>query len=358
VQAGDAGDRPNAHSLKHHEQGFLCFVLAGVVATDSRLFIGENSRAGITAVTLDTVTASEFLNFVVIALAACHGLFLLSFAGKSLKMILMVRDSGSPLIFGLAPLTVSAVSGAFSQRIKSSWRFDCNFYGYPDRNFHVGNLLSESPVSAGLSYLLPKSFRILGLTLFHDVQHPATSILGGLAFVWQKRSHRNRFATPQRKSVAKHLVKSFFHAIPHAVSITDLDSPLGQPFPNTHSPIGLFRRFSICNDFLLNFASFFQSPESGVNGLQKILLDTHFTSIVDDEVPNITRSEGFIGNIEAQENKISKASSNAIRLKHGFVGFSFGRIVNEITKATNRKMQLAHLELGLISGQSKLPKFV
>src|SRR5579864_9153599 len=166
VDASDAGDGANAHSFQHHSKGFLCLILAGVVASDSRLLICEYGRAGITAVTLKVVAAAKLFDFAVIAFAACHGLFPLEFCGEKAD-----NEFGSELWltprFGLALPTVRAGSRALLCGIKSRWWFYRDFdslSGNANCDFasaHCLRLLSGSPVSAGLSYLLPKSFLFL-----------------------------------------------------------------------------------------------------------------------------------------------------------------------------------------------------
>lgn len=119
------------------------------------LGIGKGCRAVRTAVTLDSTlsVAPEFLNGGVLASGTGHGAFPLEFWREKPENKI---GSGSWLTprFGLAPQPVSAGSGAHSQVIKSLWRFDFD----SDCDSHVDFLRSESPVSAGLSYLHPKSF--------------------------------------------------------------------------------------------------------------------------------------------------------------------------------------------------------
>src|SRR5215470_12810585 len=95
----------------------------------------------------------------------CHGLFL--WIGDGEKPYNQF-GSGVRLTprFGLAPRTASTERGALSQSIKlSRWWFDHHFDGLsgnanPNPVAHCLSPLSESPVRAGLSYLIPKSFFI------------------------------------------------------------------------------------------------------------------------------------------------------------------------------------------------------
>jgi hypothetical protein len=100
--------------------------------------------------------AAKFLDRGMLAFDARHGAFPLEFWREKPENGIGFRSWLTPR-FGLAPQPASTGSGAYSQSIKSSWRFDCNFYGHSDRNSHVGCFLSESPVLAGLSHLVQNS---------------------------------------------------------------------------------------------------------------------------------------------------------------------------------------------------------
>jgi hypothetical protein len=134
------------------------------VADNAGIRFGKCCGAGRTAVTLDSTLAvdSEFLNCGVLAFNARHGLFLWIGEGEKPYTCFGSEVRLTPR-FGLAPFSVRAENGAVTYSIKSGWWFYRDFHGLSGEancdfySPHVGTSFAESPVTAGLFYLLPKS---------------------------------------------------------------------------------------------------------------------------------------------------------------------------------------------------------
>jgi hypothetical protein len=118
VQSSYAGDRTHAHAFHHHFEHAGSGVNVNVVGFESFDRLGEGSFAGLAAPTLDAALTevTEFLAALVLAFDAGHRVSPLAFCGETRHNELGSRAWVTPR-FGLAPLPVSAGSGAFNQLV-------------------------------------------------------------------------------------------------------------------------------------------------------------------------------------------------------------------------------------------------
>src|SRR5439155_19969430 len=113
VQASDAGDGANAHSLQHQGEGIGCGLRIGVVCAELRNRLAEGSFAGCAAPALNAALAeiTEPPCGSVFASGAGHGFSPLAFCEEKPENQLWSRSWLTPR-FGLAPTPVQAEAGA------------------------------------------------------------------------------------------------------------------------------------------------------------------------------------------------------------------------------------------------------
>jgi hypothetical protein len=169
IEIGEAGDRPDAHALKHEAEYLSSAIKVGVVGSE-RLGrrVGKRGFAGIAAVALDSALAvcSKLVGCIVLAADAGHGAFPLNWGGESGTMRLGL-ECGLPRVLDLAPPPVRAGDGALFERRYLTRRLNGDFYrvtcrsardsnGYPHCRFRLSETAQVPDTRLGGSYLEPK----------------------------------------------------------------------------------------------------------------------------------------------------------------------------------------------------------